>query len=199
MLKRLLCLLVLTYGGPEAVSGLPASGWRVLDSNGTISAAGAVRLNRPCPALTLPASWRVLDEVYADVTGDGQPECLLALWRPWRDWPTRRWQAQPSRIAANHDAAGLSAHLAVLRPLGNGRYQPRWVGSALYQPIIALTVLPGGRVATLETTYARGPGGNSVNVSVWSWTGFGFRREARWPVVAKKLAVERSSGKLAVR
>ncbi|AWN22696.1 hypothetical protein DKM44_05150 [Deinococcus irradiatisoli] len=173
----------------SALAGAPGS-WQVVDARGQLALARQVRPNRPCPALNLPASWRVLDEVYADVTGDGVPECLLAVWRPWKDWPTRRWSAQPSPIAGNHDAAGFSAHLAVLTPLGQGKYRERWVGSALYQPVVAITALPGGRLAALETTYALGSAAPGQHLSVWSWTGFGFRREERWALRARHLALD---------
>lgn len=57
------------------------------------------------------------------------------------------------------------------------------MGSALFQPVSALTVLPGGTLATLETTYAA-PGAPARALSLWHWTGFGFRldrRAPRWP------------------
>ncbi|MFC6661147.1 hypothetical protein [Deinococcus multiflagellatus] len=74
----------------------------------------------PCPALTLPPDWDVRSQAWADVTGDRQPECVLALWRPWRDWPIGRWAAAPTPITANRDAQGRSAHIAVLRPRPGG-------------------------------------------------------------------------------
>ena len=182
-----------------ALAGGGAPVWRAVTAQGQLVPAGEMRFNRPCPPLQLPAIWHVQDQVYADVTGDGQPECLLVVWRPWRDWPTRRWQAQPSPIAGNHDAAGLSAQLALLRPLGGGHYRERWVGSALYQPVTALTALPGGQVAALETSYGRGRLVRSLSLSVWSWTGFGFRLEERLNVHGRTLALDVRTGRPAVR
>jgi hypothetical protein len=187
----IVCLLGL------ALAGGGGPNWRLIDEHGHSSPASSVQLNRPCPPLKLPASWQVQDQVFADVTGDGLPQCLLVIWRPWRDWPTRRWLSTPSRIAANRDAQGRSAHLAVLTVLPGGRFRERWVGSALVQPITAITALPGHRVAVLETSYERGPTGPSLKLSVWSWTGFGFRREERWPVPGRRLAV--SGGRPMVR
>lgn len=181
------------------LAGGGAASWQAVNSRGQLTPAGEVRPNRPCPALQLPPTWRVLDTVYADVTGDGRPECVLAIWRPWKDWPTRRWLALPSPVTRNHDAAGLSAQIAVLTPLGQGRYRERWVGSPLYQPVMALSALPDGRLATLETTYPRGPGALSRNLSVWRWTGFGLRLEQRWPLRARHLATEEATGRVAVR
>lgn len=44
----------------------------------------------PCTQLHLPATWDVRAVAYADVTGDGTPECVLSVWRPWKDWPDRK-------------------------------------------------------------------------------------------------------------
>ncbi|WP_083922433.1 hypothetical protein [Deinococcus aquatilis] len=135
-----------------------------------------------CSALRLPPTWDVRSGALADITGDGLPECVLALWRPWADWPIRRWSQAPTPIGANRDAAGDSAHIAVLRPLGGGAYQPVWIGSALFRPVLALKVGPGGHLLTSEGTYAAGRGGPAVALSEWSWTGFGFRLERRTPL-----------------
>lgn len=127
-----------------------------------------------CARLHLPPSWDVRAGVYADVTGDGTPECVLSVWRPWKDWPIARWSAQPSPITTHRDGQGYSSHIAVLRPLPGGRYRNIWVGSALYQPVTRLKVLPDHTLVTWETTYARGRSASSVAVSSWRWTGFGF-------------------------
>ncbi|WP_231881650.1 hypothetical protein [Deinococcus puniceus] len=136
-------------------------------------------LPAPCAALHLPPTWDVRSGAYADVTGDGLPECVLALWRPWADWPIRRWSQAQTPIGANRDAAGDSAHIAVLRPLAGGAYQKVWIGSALFRPVLALSVEPGGRLRTWEGTYAAGRSSPSVALSEWTWTGFGFQLERR--------------------
>ncbi|GGR57173.1 hypothetical protein GCM10008959_18580 [Deinococcus seoulensis] len=181
----------------SALAGGGEGTWRSLTPAGTWTASPARRAPPPCPALTLPPDWEVRSSVLADVTGDGIPECVLAVWRPWRDWRTARWTAHPTPIQGNRDARGLSSHVAVLRPLGGGRYREVWVGSALFQPVAALTVLPGGTLATLETTYAA-PGAPARALSLWHWTGFGFRLDRRALTVAREVQPD-AQGRPAVR
>ncbi|PTA68882.1 hypothetical protein C8263_05650 [Deinococcus arcticus] len=149
-------------------------------------AAGRVQAPSACPALTLPPDWTVRGAAWGDVTGDGQPECVLSVWRPWRDWPIGRWAAAPTPIMGNRDARGRSAHIAVLRPLPGGRYRELWVGSALFQPVSGLTVRPDGTLATLEVTYAA-PQAPAHALSEWRWTSFGFRLLRRVPVQAREV------------
>ncbi|TSA79054.1 hypothetical protein FNU79_18440 [Deinococcus detaillensis] len=181
-----------------ALAGGGKGGWYTLRADGTLISTGALRPPLPCPPLKLPKSWDVRSEVYADVTGDGSPECVLAVWRPWHDWPITRWSSSGSPITANHDARGDSAHVAVLKPGPGGNYRDIWVGSALLQPVTALTVLPDGRMVTLEGRYANGRNASSVALSEWSWTGFGFRLERRLLLSAKQLSIN-ATGQLAVR
>ena len=152
----------------------------------------------PCRTLNLPAGWDVRSSTYADVTGDGAPECVLSIWRPWADWPIARWSSRPTPITRNRDARGDSAHIAVLKPLPGGTYRNVWVGSALFQPVTALTVLPDGTLATLETTYARGRDASSVALSVWQWTGFGFGLVRRVAVQATTVQTG-AAGELVLR
>lgn len=188
-------LFLLLLGGALAGGGsLP---WRSLTPAGAWTPSPARRAPPPCPALTLPPDWEVRASVLADVTDDGTPECVLAVWRPWRDWRTAQWNPRPTPIQGNRDARGYSSHVAVLRPLGGGRYREVWVGSALFQPVSALTVLPGGTLATLETTYAA-PGAPARALSLWHWTGFGFRLDRRAPALAREVHPD-ALGRPAVR
>ncbi|MBL7201095.1 MAG: hypothetical protein ISS56_13230 [Anaerolineae bacterium] len=128
-------------------------------------------------------TWQVTDSALADVTGDGLPEWVLVVWRPWRDWPVQRWSASPSPIAGYHDAAGESCHLVLLDP-GDGR--EIWAGSALPVPFLALAVrdVDGDgtqEVLTLEGSYAQGRDGPGTRIDVWSWHGFGWTLEGRSP------------------
>jgi len=131
----------------------------------------------------VPSTWRVTASALANVTGDGQSEWVLVVWRPWRDWPIQSWSTAPSPIAGFHDAAGESCHLILLDPR-DGREV--WAGSALPAPILALAVgdVDGdGRseVGTLEGDYATGRNGPASRVDVWKWNGFGFTLEWRSP------------------
>ncbi|GMA17094.1 hypothetical protein E5F05_20530 [Deinococcus metallilatus] len=181
-----------------ALAGGGGGDWHSVHPDGTLTPAGALRPPRPCPPLRLPADWDVRSQVYADVTGDGTPECVLAVWRPWRDWPITRWVASPSPITRNRDARGDSAHVLVLKPRPDGTFRNVWGGSALYQPVTALTVLPDGHLVTLEGTYARGRAAPAVALTEWTWTGFGFRLERRRALTAREVGVD-ASGLPAVR
>lgn len=129
----------------------------------------------PRPPLVPPA-WHITASVLADVTGDGIPEWVLLVWRPWRDWPIQRWSLAPSPITGFHDADGESCHLILLDPR-DGR--EIWAGSALPAPLLALAVGDVDRdgrneVVTLEGNYAAGRDGPASHVDVWRWSGFGF-------------------------
>ena len=126
--------------------------------------------------LDLPPEWQVTASVLADVTGDGAPEWVLLVWRPWRDWPIQRWSALPSPIAGYHDAGGDSCHLILLDPADGGEI---WAGSALPAPMLGLAVddVDGdgvNEVLAVEGTYAAGRDGPGTHVDVWRWNGFGF-------------------------
>jgi hypothetical protein len=140
----------------------------------------------PVPDSALPATpsdWRVTAATLADVTGDGKPEWVLLVRRPWRDWPIQEWTSVPSPIADFHDVAGDSCHLILLDP-ESGR--ELWAGSALPAPLLALAVgdVDGdgtNEVVTLEGDYDTGWDGPASHVDVWQWNGFGFSLEWRSP------------------
>jgi len=141
---------------------------------------------RPSPRLPLPPvpdDWKVTASVLDDVTGDGAPEWVLLVWRPWEDWPIQRWTNAPSPIARFHDAAGMSCHLILLDPR-DGR--EIWAGSALPAPLLALRVEDvdgdgASEVLTVEGTYVDGRNGAGTHVDVWRWSGFGFALVWRSP------------------
>ncbi len=157
---------------------------------GAFEARVALALPAPCfthlavtPACPAPADWQVTAAVRSDVTGDGVDECVLLLWRDWRDWPVQRWSTLPSPIESFHDAGGQSCHVALLDPR-DGR--ELWVGSALPAPLLALAVgdvTGDGRpeLVTLEGDYAAGRDAPASHVDVWRWNGFGFTLEYRSP------------------
>nr|WP_246351118.1 hypothetical protein [Deinobacterium chartae] len=132
-----------------------------------------------CADLRLPADWDLRASFAGDVTGEGRPQCVLLVWRPWRDWHTRRWAATPGPTATFRDARGDSAHLIVVEPLGQGRYRERWAGSALARPAVALRLLDlegDGvlEVGVLEGSYPAGRDGTASHAALWRWSGFGF-------------------------
>jgi hypothetical protein len=131
----------------------------------------------------IPPDWRVIAATLADATEDGEPEWVLLVRRPWRDWPIQAWSSAPSPIAGFHDAAGDSGHLILLDP-ANGR--ELWAGSALPAPLLALAVgdVDGdgvNEVVALEGDYGAGWDGPASHVDVWQWNGFGFSLEWRSP------------------
>jgi hypothetical protein len=128
-----------------------------------------------------PPDWQVTASALADVTGDGKPEWVLVVWRPWRDWPIQEWVSAPSPINTFHDTTGDSCHLILLDP-DNGR--EIWAGSALPAPLLALAVgdVDGNgldEVVALEGDYDIGRDGAASHVNVWAWNDFGFSLEWR--------------------
>ncbi|MBN1310581.1 MAG: hypothetical protein JXB30_04110 [Anaerolineae bacterium] len=125
---------------------------------------------------TTPTDWDVTAASLADVTGDGEPEWVLLVWRPWRDWPIQEWVSVPSPISDFHDTAGDSCHLILLDPDDEHEV---WAGSALPAPLLALAVgdVDGDRlneVVTLEGDYNAGRDNPASHIDVWAWNDFGF-------------------------
>ena len=123
----------------------------------------------------VPETWEVVDAAFADVTGDGQPEWVLAVRRPWRDWPIVAWHGGESPIAEFRDREGKSSHLVLLTPEG----REIWAGSALPLPIRALGAgdVDGdgaAEVVTLEAEYTDSPRRAARRIDVWEWDVFGF-------------------------
>jgi len=152
----------------------------------TISEITSITSHPPnCPPLPYPKSWDIFDTVYTDITGNGSPECVLLVWRPWEDWPIRPWLQGPSPISANRDADGYSAHIILVVPTERG-YRELWAGSALSDPLLAIAIgdVDGdGRaeLIALEGDYYTGRTGPAHHVTVWRWNGFGFTLQWRSP------------------
>jgi len=130
-----------------------------------------------------PSAWHVSASALADVTGDGNAEGVLVVWRPWRDWPIQRWSSARSPIASFHDEAGNSCHLILLDPSDGHEV---WAGSALPAPFLALAVgdVDGDKqleIVMLEGDYVTGRQGPARHVDVWRWNGFGFTLQWRSP------------------
>ncbi len=177
-----LAILLLLAAVPAAAREAP---WRLYGVRegrlvilGIVPAEEIAHTTSPPTPPPLPADWELADWALADVTGDGDAEWLLLVWRPWRDWAIQRWLDVPSPIAGFHDVAGRSNHLILLDP-DDGREV--WAGSALPVPLLALDVgdVDGdgmAEVVTLEGDYA---GGAAARIDVWQWVGFGFKLEHR--------------------
>lgn len=195
-MRRLICFLLFwTFG----IASTQANEWRFLDSAPTsLFKPLKVKPPMPCPTMNLPAIWRVKSQIYADITGDGTPECILLVWRPWKNWPIHQQMQRPTPIVNNKDQAGWSSNIAVLKPLSGGQYHQMWVGSALVRPVISLSMRPNQQLVTLETTYQRGENSSSVGLSEWKWTGFGFQMVRRQAVQAREVGVD-VRGRVVVR
>jgi hypothetical protein len=106
---------------------------------------------------------RVIDLSLGDVTGDGHPDLAVSFRRPFRTNflnahdPTAPWK----------DAAGLSAHLGILRPAD---LSPIWVAGTLLKPVARLAACDGALAVTLDTLDDE----RIVAGSAWDWEGFGF-------------------------
>lgn len=161
--------------------------WRVYRvEDGVLVESMATVTGQAAPGSTLappevPVTWDLEAWELADVTGDGQPEWVLLVWRPWRDWPIQSWLEVASPIADFHDSQGQSCHLILLDPR-DGR--ELWAGSALPAPLLALAVgdVDGdglAEVITLEGDYVSGRGGLASRIDIWQWLGFGFKLEYR--------------------
>ena len=143
-----------------------------------------------CTLSGIPASWHILSDAFADLTGDGVPECALLVWRPWQDWPIMQWSDTLSPIAAHRDAQGDSAHIILVQPTAvsdrPASYRELWAGSSLAVPIIQIAAgdVDGDRrmeLVALEGDYATGRHGPARHVAVWRWNGFGFTLQWRSP------------------
>jgi hypothetical protein len=161
--------------------------WRIYAvRGGELVSLGPIASRVVSPAPTGPPprlapGWELTDWELADVTGDGRPEWVLLVWRPWRDWPIQRWVEVASPIEHFHDARRRSCHVILLDPQDGHEL---WAGSALPAPLLALAVgdVDGdgqAEVATLEGDYAAGRHGPASRIDIWQWVGFGFKLEYR--------------------
>lgn len=141
--------------------------------------------NQTCPALNLPPTWDVRSSAWGDLTGDGLPECVLTVWRPWRGWKVEKWgPKRKSPVGRNRDARGDSSNIVLVRPQGRGKYREVWAGSPLVIPALRAwledTHSDGKlELVTLEGSYAAGRTGKAITRAVWRWKPFGFELVSR--------------------
>lgn len=123
-----------------------------------------------------PPEWNVRSFALDDVTGDGNPELILLLWKRGSfDRHKPLWQEQE-----NND---YSCHLFVYRLIEN-KLIPRWCSSALDRPIKSLTIEKDSSSKTFLaveegycSTYCFGwPIIWGKEHSNWTWKQWGFYR-----------------------
>ncbi len=125
-----------------------------------------------------PPGWQVLDAQVTHLTGDGQSEAALLVWRPFRAWPVDRWLPSGGRIAGFHDAEGNSCQI-ILIGWKNGQYAEEWAGSPLAEPVRqfrAADLNGDGKqeLITLDGLYGEPRLAPAHFLKVWEWNGFGF-------------------------
>jgi hypothetical protein len=144
----------------------------------------------PCSGLKLPKTWLVRSSFYADLKNEGRPLCALAVWRPWRGWPTARWGPKhPDPVGQNRDAGGRSSHVLLLRPLAGGKYKEIWAGSPLLRPVLKIWPVKVGDklfLGALEGTYTQGMNGMARAKTLWEWDNFGFKLRSRVRIEGEK-------------
>lgn len=126
-----------------------------------------------------PADWRVTSFHITDVTHDGRPDLLLVVWKKGSFGTARPfWHTGPNDE--------LTCHLYVYN-LVNKDLKPRWMSSALDQPIkdLGIADIDGdGLNELLVTGYGNRrlqlfkPDSPEGEAAVWQWRDWGFYR---WP------------------
>jgi hypothetical protein len=158
-----------------------------LDSDGSmeriVSRDGQITILRNAARLwSTPPEWEVTLVQIADVNQDGQPEVVMAVWRPFKPWPVDAWLPHGGRITGFHDAQNRSCHI-ILWGWGGTRFRELWAGSAMAEPVLAFFAADwdaDGRdeLMTVETAYDLPTQGRAV--ALWKWNGFGFSLMNRW-------------------
>ncbi len=119
---------------------------------------------RPPAAVLARLHGDALDAAVGDVTGDGNPDVVVAFRRPFT--ATAFSGEVPGRALA--DRAGRSAHVGVYRLDGR---QPLWAAGALARPVAQVAACDGW----LAVTYSALEDAEPVALGAWRWVGFGFR------------------------
>jgi hypothetical protein len=139
------------------------------DHHVSIQSGGVIRWASPEP-------WNVQQAVIADVNGDGRPEAILLVSRPFRAWPVDAWLPSGGRIDGFHDKSGFSSHIILIGWDGR-HFREKWAGSALAEPVASMAVASFDNTTfliTLEKQYDDPAYGPARWLKVWDWNGFGF-------------------------
>lgn len=121
-------------------------------------------------------NWQITEAQAGDLDRDGRQELVLLVWRPFKPWPVDSFLPHGGRIKDFHDHGGLSCHVILIGWDGH-KYRELWAGSALKDPLRALSVtdLDGDgsdELIALEGAYDDiAPAGH---LTIWGWSGFGF-------------------------
>lgn len=128
-----------------------------------------------------PQTWKVTEAITADLNRDGKNELVMVVWRPHKVWPIDSFLPSGGRIADFHDRSGSSCHLILVGWDGK-EYRELWAGSSLIDPVFSIRAADldhdgNEELVTLEGKYDNK--NTSGNLTVWDWSGFGFRLRDR--------------------
>lgn len=122
-------------------------------------------------------AWKVTEALAADLDRDGRRELVLLVWRPFKPWPVDSFLPHGGRINEFQDRNGLSCHVILVGWDGK-KYRELWAGSALKDPLRALSVadLDGDGFEELLALEGAYDVKSSIGkLTIWHWNGFGFR------------------------
>lgn len=128
-----------------------------------------------------PPTWKVTEAISADLNRDGKNELVMVVWRPHKAWPIDTFLPSGGRIADFHDRSGLSCHLILVGWDGEN-YRELWAGSSLIDPVFGIRAADLDNDGSQELVALEGRYDNkndTGNLTVWDWSGFGFRLRAR--------------------
>lgn len=133
-----------------------------------------------------PAGWFVDGFQLADANTDGRSDLNLSVWKSGNFG-----NAQPFWMTENDPS--VKNHFFVLKVTDNG-VRPLWQSSNLERPNCAFRFsdVNGDRreeLVVTEGAYAQDRSCHPTDVAVWSWNGWGFSHEGRWPIAGDQRAV----------
>jgi hypothetical protein len=184
----------------NAVDGRDFFGWRIISPNPPtginfggdqeclIYKKGSIKIT-DCQNETddikwqTPQSWKVTEAISADLNRDGKNELVMVVWRPHKVWPIDSFLPSGGRIADFHDRSGMSCHLILVGWDGE-KYRELWAGSSLVDPVFSIRADDVDNDGSQELVALEGKydnKNNAGNLTVWDWSGFGFRLRTRQP------------------
>lgn len=128
-----------------------------------------------------PEPWKVTEAISADLNRDGKNEMVMVVWRPHKVWPIDSFLPSGGRIAGFHDRSLSSCHLILVGWDGK-EYRELWAGSSLINPVFNIRAADLDNDGYQELISLEGRYDNrnvTGNLTVWDWSGFGFRLRDR--------------------